>query len=245
VLLIVGILGGLFLVGMLVVVAIFIVTISFASQTSNQIASAPVPAFAPAPAFNPVPIEPQEPSDVNVALAWLAQGGGRAERAAAWLDKQTPNPAFRRQVVAAIDRHHESATVNVFARETFLNALATWSGPEDVPVLVRSLDTTMNAKVLDALVKYKNDAAARGVVRKLGGLTFFPASATLKRMGSTAEDAVADFLLTANGTPMHEGARLLEIIGTRKSVEKMRQAMQRDHALDYQGKQTIAAIQNR
>ncbi len=250
VLLIVGIVGGLvLLVAALIGFAVFTYQANRAGNPIAAVVPNPGPAgfgHNPAPfGFHPV-LETRQPANVNEALKWLGEGGGRAEMAAAWLDKQPPDPAFRPQVIAALDRHYTSATVNVFGRETFLNAMGTWAGPDDVPVLVRSLDFAMNGKVLDALVRHKNDTAARGVVRKLGGLTFFDASAALKRMGPTAEDAVADFLLTtSDGTAKHEAARLLEIIGTRKSVEKMRQAMAHDGALEYQGKKTISMIQNR
>jgi hypothetical protein len=187
-----------------------------------------------------------QPKDLNEALQWLAAGGMKAENAAAWLEKRPPDPARRAEVLAALDRDYTSATVNVFARQTYLNAMAAWAGPNDVPILVHSLDVAVNDKVLDALVRYKNDEAARGVAKHLDS-DMFKASDTLKRMGPVAEDAVADFLLAApNGTtPKWEALRILKVIGTRKTVPKVQEALRNDKAIDYDANQAIAAMQKR
>ncbi len=149
-------------------------------------------------------------------------------------------------MIAAIDHNYDSATVGFFAKDTYLNALAAWAGPNDVPVLVRSLDVRFNPKVLDALVKYKNDEAARGVVKHMD-TEMFKASDTLKRMGPVAQDAVADFLLAEpNGkTPKWEALRILKVIGTPKTVPKVQEALRNDKAIDYDANQAIAAMQKR
>jgi predicted Zn finger-like uncharacterized protein len=188
-----------------------------------------------------------QPKDVNEALQWLGAGGIKAENAAAWLEKQPPDPARRAQVIAALDRTYNSATVNnPFAQDKYLNAMAAWAGPNDVPVLVKTLDFSFNPKVLDALVKYKNDEAARGVAKHLDGITMFDAEKVLRRMGSTAEDAVADYMLEKPvSTPTYVAARILKDIGTQKTVPKVRQAMARDQSLKFDCEAAIAEMQKR
>jgi predicted Zn finger-like uncharacterized protein len=185
-----------------------------------------------------------EPNDMNEAIKWLGDGGFKAEDAATWLERQPVDQGRRAEVVQALDRAYQG--LNVFNRDKILNALAAWAGPNDMPLLARSLDGGMNDKVLDALVRNPSDEGARAVAKQMNGLGFFKASDTLKKMGPTAEDAVADLTLNGkDGTVKVEACRILEVIGTKKSVPKVRQAMQRDPILQYNGEQAIQKMQNR
>jgi hypothetical protein len=187
-----------------------------------------------------------EPKDMNEALKWLGEGGFKAENAAAWLERQPVDPGRRAEVVRALDKACQAQNGNPFARDKILNALAAWAGPSDTPLLVRSLDGGMNEKVLEVLVRNPTDEGARAVANQMDGLGFFKASETLKKMGPAAEDAVADLTLNGrNGTAKVEACRILEVIGTKKSVPKVRQAMQRDPILQYNGEQAIQKMQNR
>jgi predicted Zn finger-like uncharacterized protein len=187
-----------------------------------------------------------EPKDMNEAVKWLGEGGFRAENAAVWLERQPVDPGRRAEVFRALDKAYQAQGSNFFARDKILNSLAAWAGPGDTPLLVRSLDGGMNDKVLDVLARNPTDEGARAVANQMNGLGFFKASDTLKKMGPTAEDAVADLTLNGkDGTVKVEACRILEVIGTRKSVPKVRQAMQRDPILQYNGEQAIQKMQNR
>jgi predicted Zn finger-like uncharacterized protein len=189
-----------------------------------------------------------EPKDMNEALRWLNEGSFKAENAAAWLEIQPVDPGRRAEVVRALEKAYQAQSNNPFARDKFLNALVAWAGPSDTPLLIRSLDNgmNMNDKVLDFLVRNPTEDGARAVARQMNGLGFFKASDTLKKMGPTAEDAVADLTLTGKDlTVKVEACRVLEVIGTKKSVPKVRQAIEREAALKYNGEQAIQKMQNR
>jgi predicted Zn finger-like uncharacterized protein len=189
-----------------------------------------------------------EPKDMNEALRWLSEGSFKAENAAAWLENQPVDLGRRAEVVRALEKAYQTQSANPFARDKFLNALVAWAGPNDAPILIRSLDNgmNMNYKVLDFLARNPTEDGARAVARQMNGLGFFKASDTLKKMGPTAEDAVADLTVTGkDGTVKVEACRILEVIGTKKSVAKVRQAMQRDPILQYNGEQAIQKMQNR
>jgi predicted Zn finger-like uncharacterized protein len=187
-----------------------------------------------------------EPQDMNQALSWLDQGNVKAENAAKWLAKQPVDPGRRAEVVGKLDNAYQAQNSNFFARNSFLDALAKWASPSDTPLLVRSLDGGVNDKVVDFLVKHPTPEGARAAANLMNGNEFFKGSDMLKKMGPVAEDAAADLALNGqNLTVKIEACRVLEQIGTKKSVPKLQQAMQQEGAMKFNAEQAIKKMQNR
>ncbi len=192
------------------------------------------------------------PKDIDEAIAWLGQPGYKPENAAVWLGRQPVNQARHAEVVAALDQAYQAPGTNVFARDKILDTLAAWAGPGDVPLLVKSLDGNSNPpgqanqRVVDALVKFKDPRGAEALAARLGTLDHFKAKDALEKMGPVAEDALGNVLLSnGNGTAKITALQLLEKVGTRKSVPKVQQAMERDQGIKWQAENTIKAIQKR
>jgi hypothetical protein len=67
----------------------------------------------------------------------------------------------------------------------------------------------------------------------------------LRKMGAAAEDAVADQLFSANGTVRLEACRLLESVGTRNSVPRVREATRKYPELQFQADRSIKVMEKR
>lgn len=184
------------------------------------------------------------PKDVNEALAWIDKGGNKRNNAFDWLQRRTPDEANRANVTAVMSNF--AKTSNPLDRDKALHVLAVWAGPNEVVYLAESVKGGANEKVCKALVRMKTDQGARALAGRLGTVDNLQASVSLRDMGAVAEDAVADVLASnQNGQAKREALEILETIGTKKSVPKVEQAIQREGWMQVQGKIAIKAMQAR
>jgi predicted Zn finger-like uncharacterized protein len=187
------------------------------------------------------------PKDVNEAVAWLNAPNdqfNRHKRAAEWLEKQPVEESKRAQVLLALANVAVDNT-DPFSRDAILNALAKWADATVVDALVRSLRDGVNDRVVEALVRLRDPRGAEGLANRLGTVDHQKAMAGLRKMGPAAEDAVANQLTSNNGTIRVEACRLLEHVGTRKSVPRLREAMQKYPELKFDGEKSIKAMEKR
>jgi hypothetical protein len=190
-----------------------------------------------------------QPKDVDEAIAWLGTNQPRRKNAAEWLEKQPVNAARRNDVVTALGRACQGEG-DPFTRGSLDAALSVWAGPEHVHILAGELENpgfAADGKLLDALGAIKSDAAARAIVKQWVAGKAFNAEDVLKKMGPAAEDAVADGLVSGqmNGTTKVRCCVILQVIGTRRNVAKVQQAMKADQLLQYDGGEAIKAMQTR
>jgi HEAT repeat protein len=127
-------------------------------------------------------------------------------------------------------------------------ALSTWATPETVPALIRALkdaDSTVQRKAMDTLAKLKDPRAAGALAACLKTDRFHSAE-VLKRFGPGAEDAVLPYLDDEDGWVRLEAAKVLQEIGTARSLPALRKAADgHDGLLPGAAQQAVAAIEAR
>jgi HEAT repeat protein len=218
------------------------------------------------PPFNPqppgFPFGPPTPPVHGVAdaLRELHSGDGNRQTAAArWLETQPVDAGRRQEVARALEPLLDDR--NGGTRLAGMKALLRWCGPENVPAIVRLLESDPTGfdgdecrkRAIDALVKLKDPRGAPAVARNWKQP--FEREWTrrsLEQMGPAAEAAVRPYLEDPEFGVRVEACRTLKRIGTRQSLPALEEALANTRTM-YGGyrdvadaaREAIAAIQAR
>ena len=158
--------------------------------------------------------------------------------------KKTQEPD--RKMAAALEAllKHENANV----REAAAEALANWATKENVPALVKLLDSdspVIRSHALRALGRLKATTAIDRIVQQLAEDQFTAAQA-LREMGAAAEPAVLKVLATGDRKSREQACQILNQIGTKKSLPALEKAKSdADALMKIYAEQAIKAIQHR
>ena len=133
-----------------------------------------------------------------------------------------------------------------FTRADAAKALGVWGGRENTPALVAGLkDPAFNVRwaVLDAIAALKDPAAAGPVAEFLGTNDRGKASEALKKMGPAAEEVVLPYLNHADVFTRMETAKILQVIGTQKSVPALQNLIRRTNGFGLDAMAAKEALQ--
>jgi HEAT repeat protein len=213
--------------------------IDSAKKNPPQQFNAP-PGFPFAPATPPI-------NSVADALKELQSGDANRQTAAAhWLQRQPVDAARRQEVAKALEPLLDDR--NGGTRVAGMRAMLIWCGPENVPALVRLLESDPTGfdgeecrkKAIDALVKLKDPRGAPAVARNWKNP--FEREWTrrsLEQLGPAAEDAVRPYLEDRDWGVRVEACRTLKRIGTRKSLPALEETLANTRAM-YGGYRDVA-----
>jgi HEAT repeat protein len=210
------------------------------------------PPFNPPARFNAppgFPFGPPTPPINNVADALTELRSGDANRQAAaaqWLQQRPVDAARRQEVAKALEPLLDDR--NGGTRVAGVRALLVWCGPENVPALVRLLESDpagfegdeCRKKAIDALVKLKDPRGAPAIARNWKNP--FEREWTrrsLEALGPGAEDAVRPYLEDRDWGVRVEACRTLKRIGTRKSLPALEETLANTRAM-YGGYRDVA-----
>lgn len=116
-----------------------------------------------------------------------------------------------------------------WAQRPAIGALAVWAGPENVPGLIKlleSVDWPVRNTITPILGRLKDPAAAPALAKLLPGLgERGPASAALKAIGPPAEKAVIPFLTHKDAWAAKEACHILQEIGTEASIAPLQELL--------------------
>lgn len=136
-------------------------------------------------------------------------------------------PARREEIAKALET--VALEKDLFVRMPALGALVLWSGPENVPALIKVIETGEGqARVAAAnlLAKHKDPAAAAVLAKCLtAGFERGSASAALKAIGPGAEKAVIPYLTHKDSWTSSEACHVLKEIGTEASVVPLQEVL--------------------
>ena len=223
------------------------------------------PPFNPPAQFNAPPGFPFGPplppiNSVADALKELQSGDSNRQTAAArWLERQSVGAGRRAEVAKALEPLLDDR--NGGTRVAGMRAMLVWCGPENVPALVRLLESDPTGfdgdecrkKAIDALVKLKDPRGAPAIARNWKSP--FEREWTrrsLEKLGPAAEDAVRPYLEDRDWGVRVEACRALKQVGTRKSLPALEETLANTRTM-YGGyafvadaaREAIAAIQAR
>jgi HEAT repeat protein len=122
-----------------------------------------------------------------------------------------------------------------FTRADAAAALAVWGGPENTPALVEALkDPAFNVRwaVLDALKVLADPKSAPAIAEFLTSRDRGKACEALKAIGPRAEESVIPYLKEADTFVRMDTCKVLQVIGTEKSVPALREIAARNSGLD-------------
>ena len=114
-------------------------------------------------------------------------------------------------------------------------ALATWGGPENTPALVEALkDPAFNVRwaAIDALRELGDPGSAPGLAALLATRDRAKACEALKAIGPEAEESVLPYLRHEDGFVRMETCKVLQAIGTERSVPGLRAIASKNSGLD-------------
>jgi HEAT repeat protein len=130
-------------------------------------------------------------------------------------------------------------------RTAAVGALKVWATKDNIPALLRVLDKdpTLVDKVLDVLVKFKDDRVYVVLARCLLIPNYrAKASKGLKDMGPAAEKVVVPLLLNPDVMVRKEACHILGAIGTKASIPYLANLARRDPATSNDAKSAQRAI---
>jgi hypothetical protein len=137
---------------------------------------------------------------------------------------------------------------NSHVREAAAGAFTAWATKENVPMLVKLLDSdssTVRGEALQALGRLKATSAIDRIVQQLPQDQFTAAQA-LRSMGPAAEPAVLKLLTQGDRKAREEACQILNEIGTKKSLFALEKAKKDGDALmKIYADQAIKAIERR
>jgi HEAT repeat protein len=204
------------------------------------------PARLPAP-LKPEVKDPQDPAFYDRNREDLSSWDRNRRRAAALNLRDAP-PGGNRAGIARALAAQLRADADRMVRVEAAAALATWATPETVPALIGALkdaDSSVKRKAMEALAKLKDPRAAGPLAACLKSDRFHAADC-LKRFGPGAEEAVLPYLDDDDGWVRLEAAKVLQEIGTARSLPALRQAAEgHDGLLPGAARQAVAAIERR
>ncbi|MCX7045945.1 MAG: HEAT repeat domain-containing protein [Candidatus Sumerlaeota bacterium] len=137
-----------------------------------------------------------------------------------------------------------------FTRTSAVKALAVWATRDSVPALIKALDDKsifVRAPAMEALGRLKSKDAAEAVAKQLPNLQGRgEAVKALKAMGAIAEQAVIPYLKDRDTFVRNEACKILEEIGTAKSVAALEDFASNGNVFDKQAaEKAIKAIKAR
>jgi HEAT repeat protein len=158
---------------------------------------------------------------LDQAVADLQGGDGdRHKEVAEWLLTRQPDEQHRAAVAQALESALSSP--NVFAREPAGKALVRWATRENVPSLIKALDSDnpqVRADTLDALVRLKDERAIPAVAARLAKpFEEQQAGAALEAFGPAAEPEVVKYFDHPNQGTRDRARKLLKTYGTKDAV---------------------------
>jgi HEAT repeat protein len=161
------------------------------------------------------------PASVDDALAGLRSGDDtRKNQAVAWLQQAPPEPQRGAEVAQALEPLLDD--FDVFLRDPAAQALARWAVRENVPLLIRMLNSGNGAtrgSAMDALARLKDP---RGLAALAGRLADFSdrghAGQVLQTVGPAAEKEVVRYYFDRDGGTRDEARRLLGVYRTQDAV---------------------------
>jgi HEAT repeat protein len=172
--------------------------------------------------FNPNPRpgkRPGEYANLDEALADLKAGdANRARPSADWLAKAPVEQARQAEVAQKLEPFLDDRQV----RDHAAKALAIWATKENVPALIRALESDSGAvkqSAMDTLAKLKDERAAAPLAKHMAN--FFDrgnASRALQALGPVAEGEVVKYAFDADGGTQGEARKILESYKTKESV---------------------------
>jgi hypothetical protein len=183
-------------------------------------------AARPPPPRNPPPAEPVEPLSLLYSLIedLNSNDNARAQRAAERLLQMEPT-VERPKVARALEK--QTANSWIFTRKAAIAALGVWGTKESVDVLLKLLhdhDHFSRVAAMEALTKLKDERATKPLAKLLLELGMRrEATKALKQFGAMAEAAVLEVLDQPDWPVRKEICQLIQEIGTRASLPKLRQ----------------------
>jgi hypothetical protein len=179
------------------------------------------------PVFNPV-------RDLPDALARLQENNAaRRQDAARWLARQPVDPRQRAEVARALEPLLND--LDDQTRSAGMQAMEVWAGPENVPAIVRLLESDPTGfqgddcrrRGIDTLVRLKDPRGAPGIARSLKHpFDRERARRALAALGSPAEMAVHPYLEDNDWGVKVEACKTLQLIGTRRSLPALQQTLE-------------------
>jgi hypothetical protein len=179
------------------------------------------------------PFGPQRPTNLEEALADL-KGTDMNRRIAAgrWLAKAPVDKDRRAEVARALEPLLDDRNAGV--RVAGMQALEVWAGAENVPAILRLLDSNLTGfegdecrkRGIETLVRLKDPRGASAIARNFKHP--FEREWTrrsLIALGPDAEDAVVPYLEDDDWGVKVEACHTLKQIGTRKSLPALQATM--------------------
>jgi len=196
----------------------------------------------------PPAIDKNTPQQLRaILLALQSNNNAQVGRALDLLIATKPIPAQKDLVVAVLQ---QVVLGNVFQRGKAVQALVAWGGDDANPTLVQVLrgqDFAARWAILDAIRDLKLSKLAPEVVeRMLVPQDRHQAVQALKAMGPDAEPEVLKLLTNGEWQARNEACRLLQVIGTQKSLAELQKALDDENAIVKRSAQeAIKAIERR
>jgi predicted Zn finger-like uncharacterized protein len=194
------------------------------------------------------PFGAADPADLDGALADL-RGNDANRRIAAgrWLAREPVDNARRAELAKALEPLLDDRNSGV--RVAGMRAMEVWAGPENVPAILRLLDSNPTGfegdecrkRAIDTLAKLKDARGAPAVARNFKQP--FEREWTrrsLIALGPAAEDAVLPYLEDDDWGVRVEACHTLKQIGTRKSLPALQAVLEGTKKM-YGGSRDVAA----
>lgn len=194
------------------------------------------------------PFGAPDPADLDGALADLRGNDANRQIAAArWLARGPVDKARRAEVAKALEPLLDDRNAGV--RVAGMRAMEVWAGAENVPAILRLLDSNPTGfegdecrkRAIDTLVKLKDARGGPAVARNFKNP--FEREWTrrsLIALGPDAEDAVLPYLEDPDWGVRVEACHTLKQIGTRKSLPALQAALDGTKKM-YGGYRDVAA----
>ena len=179
---------------------------------------------------------PMNEKDVESVLADLVSGDKqRVARSAKLLSEKAP-PQPNAKVAKALESVMLSADFDGPTRQNAAKALKAWSNAESVPALITAVTSDewppVQSAAIEAMMQYKPESAIPAIAQQLSnGLTRSHASKALKAFGPAAEGAVLVFLESDDAWTQAEACKILQVIGTEKSLGAMEKLARDTHSM--------------
>jgi hypothetical protein len=160
-----------------------------------------------------------QPTSLDEAVTWLRDEQiNRRKRAADWLNLRAPDPTRQKEVAQALEPLLDDGQT----REEGARALAKWATADNVPALIKALDSEGgNAwrSVIEALTRLKDPRASAVLAAQLG---VFPrgddAARALQAIGPAAEKEVVKYVHDKNFGVRQKASQLLKRFKTKDDV---------------------------
>jgi HEAT repeat protein len=143
---------------------------------------------------------------------------GRARAAADWLAKTNLEPARQAEVGQKLEPFLDDRQV----RDHAARALVVWATKENVPALLRALESdsgSVKQAAMDTLAKLKDERAAAPLAKHMANFVDRGnASKALQTLGPVAEKEVVKYAFDADGGTHTEARKVLDGYKTKESV---------------------------